>query len=237
MILIYIHPKEEMNNYYYWIVVFLSFPYNFIMTFLFETIGWIATVFGALMFAPQSYKVVRTKSTKELSVLTYTIIFISALGWAIYSSLVGSYQGFVANSVILILMIPMFYYIYDRKSLLAVNILSAIGIITASIIILILMPKTGVALKIILVSISGLSSGFGFVPQVIKAIKIKKYNDGSLYSIILVIFTNILWLIYWIYRVVNASDSELVSIIMASIFTSAAIIFQLPLLYIKLKFE
>lgn len=68
-----------------------------------ETIGAVAAACTTLSFAPQVYKIYRTKMTRDLSMPMYVIFTAGVSLWAVYGFLVNSRPVIWANLVTLVL--------------------------------------------------------------------------------------------------------------------------------------
>ena len=60
-----------------------------------ESIGYIAAFLTTAAFVPQVYRVMKTKSTKDLSIVTFSMLFVGVILWAIY--------GFILNDLPIII--------------------------------------------------------------------------------------------------------------------------------------
>jgi len=67
-----------------------------------ELIGTGAAICTTFSFLPQAIKVIKTKNTKDLSLLMYWVFEIGVILWMIYGFLIGSYPVAIANVVTLI---------------------------------------------------------------------------------------------------------------------------------------
>ena len=68
-----------------------------------EYIGFMAGFCTTIAFLPQIIKILRTKSTKDISVLMYLIFCTGLILWIIYGYLSVSYSLIAANVITLIL--------------------------------------------------------------------------------------------------------------------------------------
>jgi len=66
-------------------------------------VGLAAGVCTTVSFAPQAIKTIRTKSTKDLSLLMYTVITVGIALWLIYGILIKDLPIILANSVSFVL--------------------------------------------------------------------------------------------------------------------------------------
>jgi MtN3 and saliva related transmembrane protein len=66
-------------------------------------IGYIAAVLTVAAFAPQAYKTIRTRRTRDLSLSTYLVLVSSSCCWVAYGIGHGSPEIFVTNALVLML--------------------------------------------------------------------------------------------------------------------------------------
>ncbi len=71
--------------------------------------GLSAAFFTTFAFAPQTLKTLKTKDTKGLSVLMYVMYLIGVLLWVAYGLFKPDWILVVANSVVFLLALPVFY--------------------------------------------------------------------------------------------------------------------------------
>lgn len=76
-------------------------------------LGALATILTVLNLVPQMVKVFRTKSTKDLSLLTFVLISISATTWVIYG--IANKDLAVTTSNIIVLAFALTILIKKRK--------------------------------------------------------------------------------------------------------------------------
>jgi len=69
----------------------------------FEVIGYLAGVFTAFCFLPQSIKTLKTQRTEDISALSYFIYVLGIAGWVVYGWYKNSVQMVVFNSVSLLI--------------------------------------------------------------------------------------------------------------------------------------
>jgi MtN3 and saliva related transmembrane protein len=65
----------------------------------FEILGYVATFFTTGAYVPQAYKIIKTKSTKSLSVPTYVMIVIGSALWVYYAYTREDVPVVIANGV------------------------------------------------------------------------------------------------------------------------------------------
>ena len=66
-------------------------------------IGIAAGILCTISFIPQVVIIVRTKKTKDLSLMTFSILSLGVLLWLIYGILINDFPIIMTNGVILVL--------------------------------------------------------------------------------------------------------------------------------------
>lgn len=69
----------------------------------YELLGFIAAITTTISFVPQVMKIIKTKETKDISLLMYIILGFGILLWLIYGLLIQKLPVIIANAVVLIL--------------------------------------------------------------------------------------------------------------------------------------
>lgn len=64
-----------------------------------QIIGLLAALLTTIANIPQTYKIIKTKSTKDISTITYSILLTGLLLWIVYGILRQDYPVLIANSV------------------------------------------------------------------------------------------------------------------------------------------
>ena len=64
-----------------------------------ELIGYLAGASTTVSFVPQVLQVVKTKSTKDISLVMFTIFSVGVLSWMVYGILVNSLPMILANAL------------------------------------------------------------------------------------------------------------------------------------------
>ena len=67
-----------------------------------ETIGILAGALTLIGYLPQAIKTIRTRHTKDISLLGFLLIFMSALLWAIYGLAKIAPEIWVANGIVML---------------------------------------------------------------------------------------------------------------------------------------
>ncbi|WP_342261439.1 SemiSWEET family sugar transporter [Spiroplasma endosymbiont of Notiophilus biguttatus] len=88
-----------------------------------DIIGYIGAFFISGTFLPQTIKLIKTKNTKGLSLISYSIYQIGLTSFIIYASLIKNIPllaanafGTVINIILLTLIIYNLYYNKDKKN-------------------------------------------------------------------------------------------------------------------------
>lgn len=66
-----------------------------------ELIGWLATACSTVSFAPQAWKIIRTRETEDISVWMYIVTVAGFACWTTYGILLMKWPLIVTNSVCL----------------------------------------------------------------------------------------------------------------------------------------
>ncbi len=79
----------------------------------------LATIFGSLMGLanlPQVYRIFKRKSAKDISILTFSILFIGAFIWVLYGIEISNFAVIISNSfgVFSLALIIIGWYLYGR---------------------------------------------------------------------------------------------------------------------------
>ncbi|THU35910.1 hypothetical protein FAM09_21195 [Niastella caeni] len=64
-----------------------------------STIGIIAAALTTGAYIPQAYKTIKTRSTKDLSIVTFTMLFIGTILWFIYGLYINDTPLMLANGI------------------------------------------------------------------------------------------------------------------------------------------
>ena len=75
-----------------------------------EMAGFIATISGVLINVPQLRKVMQTKQTRDLSLITLLLIMFTNVFWAVNGCCTDSPSRLYGSIVIFALTIPMLYF-------------------------------------------------------------------------------------------------------------------------------
>ncbi|HAW50311.1 TPA: hypothetical protein DCX16_05125 [bacterium] len=75
------------------------------MDYLEFTIGIAAAFLCTVSFIPQVIKVLKTKHTKDLSLLAFSVLCLGVFLWFIYGFLIGKTPVILANGIVFILVI------------------------------------------------------------------------------------------------------------------------------------
>jgi len=75
-----------------------------------DIIWYIAAILTTIAFLPQVYKIWKTKSTKDISLVMFILFSIWILLWLIYWLLLSSYPIIIANIITFILSVIILYF-------------------------------------------------------------------------------------------------------------------------------
>lgn len=68
-----------------------------------ELVGYIAAFLTTAAFVPQVYQVLKTRSTKDLSVVTFSMLFVGVILWTAYGIILDELPIIIANVVMIFL--------------------------------------------------------------------------------------------------------------------------------------
>ena len=84
-----------------------------------DIIGYVGAFLISIAFLPQTIKIIKTKNTKGLSLISYTIYQIGLISFIIYGSLINNIPLLAANAfgtiINIILLILIIYNLYYNK--------------------------------------------------------------------------------------------------------------------------
>ena len=201
----------------------------------YEILGWIATVVAVFMYAPQTIKVLKNKSA-HVSKIAFIIIAFGCSIWAIFTPLQDSIQGYVTNSLIMILMTPILWYLFPKNWKLLIPMYLWMGTtILIGLSFLFFDIKVHVSLKYSFVIVAGMSTGFAMLPQTIRIIKNKKIQDYSAIAGVLISLANLMWVVYWGAKSMDSSGNDVALGILSAFFSFTGVLWQIPILIIYFK--
>jgi len=87
------------------------------MNFNLEILGLIAGTLSCITFVPQIFKTWKTKSVKDISILSFTIVSVSTILWLVYGILKELPSVIMTNIVVLLTALIMIFmkFKYDRN--------------------------------------------------------------------------------------------------------------------------
>lgn len=77
---------------------------------LVDVVGTAAAIFTTISFIPQVIQVVKTKSTKDISLLMFSLFTLGVTFWLIYGLLTNSLPVILANATVLCLSLTIIAY-------------------------------------------------------------------------------------------------------------------------------
>lgn len=67
--------------------------------FFLETLATFVGIVGSVAMLPQVYRIFRRKSAKDISILTYSFLFVAGIIWALYGVNIQSFPLIITNLV------------------------------------------------------------------------------------------------------------------------------------------
>jgi MtN3 and saliva related transmembrane protein len=64
-----------------------------------STIGMIAAILTTGAYIPQAYKTIKTRQTRDLSIITFTMLFVGTVFWFIYGMYIRDTPLMLANGI------------------------------------------------------------------------------------------------------------------------------------------
>lgn len=87
-----------------------------------QIIGLSAAVLTTAANIPQAYKIIKTKSTKDISIMTYSMLIVGFILWVIYGVIREDYPVIIANGIsVLICSTVLFLKFMSKESLEKIN--------------------------------------------------------------------------------------------------------------------
>ena len=77
---------------------------------LVEFFGYLAALLTTLSFAPQAFKIWKTKSAKDISLATFLMFLIGTISWLTFGIMMNSLPIILANLFTMILAIIILYF-------------------------------------------------------------------------------------------------------------------------------
>jgi MtN3 and saliva related transmembrane protein len=64
-----------------------------------STIGMIAATLTTAAYIPQAYKTIKTRSTRDLSIVTFSMLFVGTILWFVYGLYIRDTPLMLANGI------------------------------------------------------------------------------------------------------------------------------------------
>ncbi|MGX9340587.1 PQ-loop domain-containing transporter [Mycoplasma sp. 128] len=216
-----------------------------------EVFGWFAAVVTVLLGVPQLIKLLKEKRTGNVSFVSFWIFYFGLFAWVVLGTfLPGSLlQTAVANLISIIIysftVFYLYYYQYDHSGskkhskAKLFNVSTILGVfVLASIAITILcvlnderINKIDVTIKntavsTILGAIVPVFTTFAFMPQLILSFKNRDFGGVSIYMIMLFVFNNVFWIIFWASKIhiLQVENKSILPIVIATVWQSASLV-------------
>lgn len=83
-----------------------------------EVLVTVFGVVGGLAVFPQVYKIFKRKSAKDISILTYSLLFIATIFWLLYGIELNNFPILIANTFggVNIVLIIVGWFLYGREA-------------------------------------------------------------------------------------------------------------------------
>jgi len=80
-----------------------------------QFVGTAGGFVSAITFLPQVIKIWRTKSVKDISIITLFLLFLNVSLWLVYGILITDYPIMGTNGIVLSMIIIMIYFKYKYR--------------------------------------------------------------------------------------------------------------------------
>ena len=80
---------------------------NFIMH---DIIGYLAAFFSSVSFLPQVLRIWKTRSARDLSMITLLLLLSNASLWCVYGVMIDAQPIWLTNSIVLCMIMTMIYF-------------------------------------------------------------------------------------------------------------------------------
>ena len=84
--------------------------------FLLETLATLVGIVASIAMLPQVYKIFKRKSAKDISIITYSFLFIAGIIWVLYGFNIQSFPLIITNLIgsLSILGVIVGWFLYGR---------------------------------------------------------------------------------------------------------------------------
>jgi len=72
-------------------------------------LGFVAASLTTIAYIPQAYKTIKTKRTRDISLIMYLILNIGVIGWLIYGIILLEWPIILANAITFLFTVPILY--------------------------------------------------------------------------------------------------------------------------------
>jgi MtN3 and saliva related transmembrane protein len=73
-------------------------------------LGFVAATLTTTSFIPQAFKTIKTKKTKDISLVMYSILNLGIIGWMIYGFVLVNWPIIISNMITILFTFPILYY-------------------------------------------------------------------------------------------------------------------------------
>jgi MtN3 and saliva related transmembrane protein len=163
-----------------------------------EIFGWIAVVLTATQLIPQTIKSFKTRSTRDLSWLTFLQTVVISVLWVFYGIWHGSFEIIFANIMVNIscLVIVMLKYSVEKPKINGSLIAAFVSALIISIVVAGFVPFLRVILGWVVVVLNVTQ----LIPQAIKSFRTKSTKDLSWWTFGQIFVITVLWTTYGIWN-------------------------------------
>ena len=91
--------------------------FNFIMQ---DIIGYLATFFSSVSFLPQVWRIWKTRSAYDLSMVTLVLLFSNASLWCLYGVMIDAQPIWLTNTIVLAMVMIMIFFKLRFKKIVVV---------------------------------------------------------------------------------------------------------------------
>ncbi|UUD36957.1 PQ-loop domain-containing transporter [Mycoplasmopsis equigenitalium] len=179
-----------------------------------DVIGWIAAVITVFIGLPQLIKLLKTKNSAGINLISNWLFFAGLILWKTYGSYAFEYGGKIYQSAASNVLSTgvygvMLFYIYKyREGMKKQNVIT-VGIIIATLVALntasfafgMIRRDVGfddATAKLVCSIVTGFLTTFAFTPQTIQSMITKNVKNVSVMMMVVFVALNSLWIVFWL---------------------------------------
>ncbi|WP_027333984.1 PQ-loop domain-containing transporter [Mycoplasma elephantis] len=211
-----------------------------------QVVGWLAAVITVIIGLPQLIKLLKTKNSSGISLISNWLFFIGLICWTTYGSFAFEngkklYQTAVPNALSTMVYGMMLFLVYkyskniNSKKIIFIGSLIALLTLLNTISFTIGMIKTDWGFqnqnaKLICSIITGALTTFAFTPQTLQSIIYKDVKNVSIGMMLILVTLNLLWIVFW-------STIYSITVLMFLIYQVISLVLSLTMLIICLIYK